>query len=348
LLGSAVLITFSLLILLALLFQYVQGYNDSGSIIATMVYTGAAEPARAVMIVAFFEFTGALLLGGAVALTFARGIVEPRLLDMPAIWSAIISAFLWNAAAGIRGIPTSSTHALIGGLLGGVLVSAGPEAVRWVPVTEVLLALLISPFLGILGGYVLTKGAMRLFGAQSPDMVGKVFERSQLFSTSAIALAYGANDAQKIMGILTLCMIILYRFYPGDMALFYHGGADPYIPFWVRISCAAAVSIGVLAGGYRTMKTVGSRIYRVRSVHGFSAQLTSAAIVYSSAMLGFPMSTTQVVSSSVVGTGAAQRISAVRWNVVGRIMSTWVITFPCTALLSGVIYAAIKGIHELL
>ena len=313
-----------------------------------MVYTGAVEPGQALAIVAFFEFIGALLLGTAVALTFVRGIVDPERLDMLAIWSALISALLWNVAAGIRGIPTSSTHALIGGLIGGVLISAGTDALRWIPITEVLLALLISPFLGLLVGYLLTKGVLGIFGGQSPDAIGRIFGKSQIFSSSAIALAYGANDAQKTMGILTLGMIILYRLYPHEMSLFYHGGLDPYIPFWVRVSCAAAVSVGVLTGGYRTMKTVGMRIYRVRSVHGFSAQLTSAAIVYSSALFGFPMSTTQIISSSVVGAGAAQRISAVRWNVVRRIISTWVITFPSTAALSCGIYTAIKEIYELL
>ncbi len=345
LLDSAILISFGTLFILALLFQYIQGYNDSGSIIATMVYTGALEAGQALVLVAFFEFVGALLLGTAVALTFARGIVVPERLDMLAILSALISALIWNVGAGIRGIPTSSTHALIGGLMGGVLISAGPGALRWIPITELLLALLISPFLGLLFGYLLTKGVLRIFGSQSPDAVGRVFGKSQIFSSSAIALAYGANDAQKTMGIVTLGLIIMYRLYPHEIALFYHGGLDAYVPFWVKVSCAAAVSVGVLTGGYRTMKTVGARIYRVRSVHGFSAQLTSAAIVYSSALFGFPMSTTQVVSSSVVGAGAAQRISAVRWNVVGRIISTWVITFPCTAALSGGIYIAIREIH---
>ncbi|MBN2225611.1 MAG: inorganic phosphate transporter [Deltaproteobacteria bacterium] len=330
------------------MFQYVQGYNDSGSIVATMVYTGAVGPGWALILVAFFVSIGALFLGTAVALTFIRGIIEPEHLDLVVIWSALISALLWTLVAGIRGIPTSSTHAIIGGLVGPVLFSAGPYALNWVFIVEILLALLIAPFLGLLFGYLLTNGSLRLFGAQSPHKVRRFFERSQIFSSSAIALAYGTNDAQKTMGILTLGLIIMYRLYPHEISFLYSGGSDLYVPIWVRIACAAAVSLGILTGGYRTMKTVGSKIYRVRSVHGFSAQLASAAIVYSSAIFGLPMSTTQVISSSIVGAGAAQRISAIKWNVVNRIMSTWIITLPCTAVLSGVVYTAIKEIHVFL
>ncbi len=312
-----------------------------------MVYTGAVEPGWALILVAFFVSIGVLFFGTAVALTFVHGIIDPERLDLAVIWSALFSALLWGLVAGIRGIPTSSTHAMIGGLLGATWFSAGPGALHWVFIAEVLLALLISPFLGLLLGYLLTKGALQLFGAQPPNKMRRFFEKSQVLSSSAIALAYGTNDAQKTVGILTLGLIIMYRLYPHEISIFYGGGSGPYVPIWVRIACAAAVSLGVLTGGYRTMKTLGSKIYRMRSVHGFSAQLTSAAIVYSSAIFGFPMSTTQVISSSIVGAGTAQRISAVKWNVVSRIMSTWFITFPCTALLSVVMYMVIREIHEL-
>jgi PiT family inorganic phosphate transporter len=333
---------------LALIFQYIQGYNDSGSIVAAMVYTGAMEPGWALILAAFFVSIGALLLGTAVAVTFVRGIVDPEQLDLVVIWSALIAALGWNVAAGIRGIPTSSTHAVIGGLVGPILFSAGPSVLHWMFIAWILLALLASPFLGLLFGYLLTDGALGLFGAQSPGRARRFFERSQIFSSSAIALAYGANDAQKAVGVVTLALIILYRLYPHQISLFYDGGIGTYVPVWVRVACAAAISLGVLTGGYRTMKTLGSRIYRIRSVHGFSAQTASAAIVYSSAVFGLPMSTTQVISSAIVGAGAAQRVSAVKWNVVNRIMSTWIITLPGTAVLSTGIYAAIKEINAFL
>jgi PiT family inorganic phosphate transporter len=344
---SSVLILICGLAAVSLLFQYVQGFNDSGSIVATLVYTGAVGPGWALVLVAVFSALGALLLPTAVALTFVRGIADPERLDLLVIWSALVSALLWNVVAGIRGIPTSSTHALIGGLLGPTLISAGPDALHWVFIVEMLLVLLISPFVGLLFGYLLTRGALRLFGAQSPGTVRRLFERLQLLSSSAISVAYGANDAQKTVGILTLGLFIMYRLYPAEMSPFFGGGLDVSVPICVRISCAAAIFIGIITGGYRTMKTLGAKIYRIRSVHGFSAQTASAAIVYASAIFGFPMSTTQVISSSVVGAGAAQRISAVKWNMVGRIVSTWAITFPFTAIAGGIIYITIREIHEL-
>ncbi len=331
---------------LALVFEYIAGYNDSGTIVATMVYTGALEPWQALILVAFFECIGALFLGTAVALTVAQGIVVPDRLDILVIWAALIVALSWNTIAGMRGMPSSATHALIGGLLGGVLVSSGSGAVHWLKIGEVMAALLISPLLGLMFGFLLTKAAVAFFGAQSPGVVGKIFERFQILSSSAVAVSYGTNDVQKTMGIITLCLIVMYRHYPQGISFLYHGAGQPYVPLWVRIACAAAVSLGVLTGGYRTMKTLGGKVYRVRPVHGFSAQLGSAAIVYSSALFGFPVSTTQVVSSAVVGAGTARRISSVRWDVVRRIVSTWVITLPCTAVLSGAVYLLIREIHE--
>lgn len=345
---SGILVLILGLAAISLLFQYVQGYNDSGAIVATMVYTGAVGPGWALVLVAVFSALGTLLLPTTVALTFVRGIADPDRLDLLVIWSALISALLWNVVAGIRGIPTSSTHSLIGGLLGSTLISAGPDALYWLFIAGMLLALLFAPFAGLLFGYLLTRGALWLFGAQSPGRVRRLFERSQLFSSSAIALAYGTNDAQKSVGVLTLGLLIMYRLYPHEVSPFFCGGADVIVPAWVRIGCAAAVFLGIITGGYRTMKTLGAKIYRIRSVHGFSAQAASAAIVYSSAVFGFPMSTTQVISSSVVGAGTAQRISAIKWNVVGRIIATWLITFPCTAVAGGVIYAAIRKINEYL
>jgi PiT family inorganic phosphate transporter len=212
---------------------------------------------------------------------------------------------------------------------------------------EVLVALMVSPFLGIIFGFLLTRGASGLFGAQPPNRVRRIFGRFQIISSAALAVAHGTNDAQKTMGVLTLCLIIMYRRHTDIISFFYDGGGDPYVPFWVRIGCAAAVSLGVLTGGFRIMKTLGGRIYRVRSIHGFSAQLGSAGVIYASAIFGFPVSTTQVVSSSIVGAGTAQRINAVRWDVVGKIISTWIVTIPCTALLGAALYVMLEEINGL-
>ncbi len=330
------------LIFLALVFQFTCGFNDSGSIVATMVYTGAMGPRQALFMAAIFEFIGAVFLGTAVAATFAKGIVEAEKIDILVVWSALISALSWNIVSGYRGIPSSSTHALVGGITGAVIVSSGCDAVHWKILTEVFFVLILSPLLGLIFGFILTKLAYEIFGTFSPGKVKKTFLRLQIISSAALALSHGTNDAQKTMGVITLSLVILYPISPEIIGRFYEGGAGFYIPFWVKASCALSISIGVLLGGVRIMKTLGGRIYRVRSVHGFSAQVASAGVIYATALTGFPVSTTQVVSSSIVGAGTARRVSAVRWDVVNSIVKTWLITIPCTVLMGGLIYKIIE------
>ncbi len=312
---------------------------------ATMVFTGALEPRKALMLAAFFEFIGALFLGTAIAETFTRGIIKVVELDILVVWSALLSAFGWNLLAGYRGIPSSSTHAIIGGLMGAVLISIGHEAVIWIKIIEVFLVLILSPILGVVFGFLLTKLTNKLFGSFSPKSVRNIFLKSQIVSSAALSLSHGTNDAQKTMGIITLALIILYRQYPDAMSLFYDGGAGFAVPFWVKMVCASAISLGVLTGGARIMKTLGGGIYKVRSVHGFSAQTSSAGIIYLSAILGFPVSTTQVVSSSIVGAGTAERANAVRWEVVRNIITTWLITVPTTIIIGGVIYLILDAVR---
>jgi PiT family inorganic phosphate transporter len=309
-----------------------------------MVFTGALELRGALLLAAVFEFIGAVFLGTAVAQTFTQGIIKAVELDICVVWSALISAVGWNVLAGYRGIPSSSTHAIIGGLMGAVLVSIGHEAVIWTKIVEVLLVLILSPVLGIVFGFFLTRLTNVVFGSFSPKTVKNIFLKSQIVSSAMLSLSHGTNDAQKTMGIITLALIILYPQHPEIMGRFYDVGVGFYVPLWVKISCASAISLGVLTGGARIMKTLGGGIYKVRSVHGFSAQTSSAAIIYVSALLGFPVSTTQVVSSSIVGAGTAERANAVRWKVVGNIISTWLITVPSTVIIGGAIYIIIDKI----
>jgi PiT family inorganic phosphate transporter len=269
-------------------------------------------------------------------------------LDINVVWAALVSAFGWNVLAGYRGVPSSSTHAIIGGLMGAVLLSIGWEAVVWYKIIEVLLVLIFSPILGIVLGFLLTRLAHKMFGSFSPKSVRRSFLRSQIISSAALSLSHGTNDAQKTMGVITLALIILYNQDPEAVRFFYDGGGGSYIPLWVKISCASAISLGVLTGGFRIMKTLGGGIYKIRSVHGFSAQASSAVIIYLSALLGFPVSTTQVVSSSIVGAGTAERANAVRWGVVGNILTTWLITVPSTVVIGGVVYFIIDIICEYL
>lgn len=311
-----------------------------------MVFTGALEPRWALILAAFFEFTGAIFLGTAVAETFTQGIIKAVELDINVVWAALLSALGWNVLAGYRGVPSSSTHAIIGGLMGAVLISIGYEAVIWWKIIEVLLVLIFSPILGIVFGFLLTKMTHKLFGSFSPKTVRRNFLRYQIASSAALSLSHGTNDAQKTMGVITLALIILYHQNPEAMRFFYDGGSGSYIPIWVKISCASAISLGVLTGGFRIMKTLGGGIYKIRSVHGFSAQTSSAVIIYLSALLGFPVSTTQVVSSSIVGAGTAERANAVRWEVVGNILATWLITVPSTVVIGAGIYLLIDTICE--
>ncbi len=311
-----------------------------------MVFTGALESRWALVLAAFFEFIGAVFLGTAVAETFTQGIIKAMELDINVVWAALLSAVGWNVLAGYRGVPSSSTHAIIGGLMGAVFISIGFDAVIWWKIIEVLFVLILSPVLGILFGFILTRLTHKLFGTFSPKSVRKVFLRSQIVSSAALSLSHGTNDAQKTMGIITLALIILYAQNPEAVGYFYDGGAGSYIPLWVKISCASAISLGVLTGGFRIMKTLGGGIYKMRSVHGFSAQTSSAVIIYLSALLGFPVSTTQVVSSSIVGAGTAERANAVRWGVVGNILGTWLITVPSTVVIGGGIYLIIDAICE--
>jgi PiT family inorganic phosphate transporter len=325
-------------VVIALIFEFTCGFNDSGGIVATMVYTGAMGARTALFLAAFLEFIGAVFLGTAVAATFTTGIVNAADIDVLVVFSALFGALIWNITAALRGIPSSSTHALIGGILGAVLISAGYDAIHWVKIAEVLLVLIMSPIIGLVGGFFLTRLSYLLLGRVSPMKVRKLFLRTQVLSSAALALSHGTNDAQKTMGVITLTLVILYPLSPEVVGLFYQGGGEFYVPLWVKVCCAAAISLGVLIGGSRIMKTLGGSIYKVRPVHGFSAQASSASVIYASALLGFPVSTTQVISSSIVGAGTAQRVSAVRWNVVQSIIATWLITIPATTAMGGVVY----------
>jgi PiT family inorganic phosphate transporter len=313
-----------------------------------MVYTGALEPREALIVAAVFEFIGAVFLGTAVASTFTQGILSAEKIDILVVWAALISALIWNVICGLRGIPSSSTHALIGGITGAILVSSGYEAIHWIKIAEVLAVLILSPLIGLLFGFLLTRISYEVFGSYSPGKVKNLFLRLQIISSAALSLSHGTNDAQKTMGIITLSLIILYQQAPEFVGLFYRGGGEFFVPIWVKIACALAIALGVFTGGFRIMRTLGGKIYRVRSIHGFSAQMGSAGVIYASALLGFPVSTTQVVSSSIVGSGTAQRSSAVRWGVVTDILKTWLITIPLTVAVGGVVYILLDKLVLLL
>lgn len=321
---------------LALLFDFSNGFHDAANVVATIVTTRALSPKKALVIAAVCEFIGPFLFGTAVAQTIGKNIIDVSAFDPTAlhvsaalIIAALIGAILWNLITWFFGLPSSSSHALIGGMVGAVLVAYGSGKILWGGVLYVVASLVFSPLLGLIFGILFLRLTFRLFRNATPR-VNNFFNRMQIPSSIALALSHGANDAQKSMGLIALSLVIL--------------GFSPafHIPLWVVASCSAAIALGTASGGWRIIKTMGSKIYRLRSVHAFCAQTASATVILGAAMVGGPVSTTHVVSSSIMGVGAGQRMSAVRWGVAKNILLAWLITIPATAVMAGLSFFLIR------
>ena len=307
--------------------------------VATIITTGALSPRKALVMAAICEFLGPFLFGTAVAQTIGKNIIDISTFDarflslsICLIIAALIGAIAWNLLTWFFGIPSSSSHALVGGMVGAVLVAYGPDKILWKGLLYVVASLILSPFLGLLFGILFVKATFRL--AQNATPKAKFFfNRMQILSSIILSLSHGANDAQKSMGLITMALVIL--------------GISPTfkIPFWVIFACAASISLGTASGGWRIIKTLGTKIYRLRSVHAFCAQTASAAVILGAALLGGPVSTTHVVSSSIMGVGAAHRISAVRWGVAKNIVVAWFITIPAAAGIAALSFYLIRMIH---
>jgi len=309
-------------------------------VVATIITTGALSPRKALLMAAIFEFAGPFLFGTAVAQTIGKNIIDISTFDTKAlslsislVIAALIGGIAWNLITWLRGLPSSSSHALVGGLVGAVLVAYGPDKILWKGLLYVISSLILSPILGLIFGTLFLKATLHLSQNASPN-IKYFFNRMQVLSSIALSLSHGANDAQKSMGLITMSLVIL--------------GLSPtfHIPFWVIASCAAAIALGTASGGWRIIKTIGSRIYRLRSAHAFCAQTSSAAVILGAALVGAPVSTTHVVSSSIMGVGAGQRISAVRWGVAKNIVVAWFITIPASAVMAGLSFFLIRMIHR--
>jgi PiT family inorganic phosphate transporter len=288
---------------------------------------------------ALCEFIGPFLFGTAVAHTIGKNIVDisafdTKILDLPVfiIIAILVGAISWNLITWFFGIPSSSSHALVGGMVGTVLIAYGPDKILWKGLIYVVASLILSPLLGLLFGTLFLKATLHLSRNATPR-ANLFFNQMQILSSIALALSHGANDAQKSMGLITLSLVIL--------------GISPtfHIPFWVIFSCATAIALGTASGGWRIIKTLGSKIYRLRPVHAFCAQTASATVILGAALLGGPVSTTHVVSSSIMGVGAGQRISAVRWGVAKNIIVAWFITIPASGVISGLTFLLFRAIH---
>jgi PiT family inorganic phosphate transporter len=315
------------LIAVALAFDFLNGMNDAANSIATIVSTRVLRPQYAVAWAAFFNFIAFLFFGLHVAETVGRGIVEADVVNSRVIFGALAGAIVWQILTQRLGIPSSSSHALIGGLVGAGISKAGVDAVVWSGVFKTAAAIFLSPGLGCLLALLLMLMVSWLFVRSTPYVVDNLFRRVQFVSASFYALGHGGNDAQKTMGIIAVLL-----FSQGQL------GNNFYVPFWVVIACQAAMAAGTLAGGWRIVRTMGSRITRLTPMQGACAETAGSVMLFTATSLGIPVSTTHTITGSIIGVGAAKKMSAVRWAVAKEIVTAWIITIPASSLLAALFY----------
>jgi PiT family inorganic phosphate transporter len=328
----------------ALAFDFINGFHDSANSIATVVATRVLSPFTAVMWAAFFNFIAAFLMGTAVAKTIGKGLVEPAVLDPNVILAALVGAIIWNLITWWLGLPSSSSHALMGGLGGAAIAKAGVEALipgGWVkPVSFIFLSPLIGTCLALLMAVALSW----LLRRGQPGPIDRVFRRLQLISAALYSIGHGGNDAQKTMGIIVGLLVSgqqLFQPQTGVLAHLYIPSAD-HVPLWVILAAHAAIAAGTAAGGWRIVKTMGARITRIRPFGGFCAETAGGLTLLMASHFGIPVSTTHTITGAIVGVGASQRISAVRWGVAGRIVWAWILTIPMSAAMAGLTYLILQ------
>ena len=324
--GSLVLIV--ALVAVALVFDFLNGLHDAANSIATVVSTRVLSPSIAVVWAAFFNFIAFLFFGLHVAQTIGTGLIAPEVVDARVIFGALMGAITWNLFTWWGAIPSSSSHALIGGLVGAGTAKSGLSAVVWPGIIKTVGAIVWSPLLGFALALLLWLAVAWLLVRSTPFAVDKKFRVLHLGSAALYPIGHGANDAQKTMGIIAGLL------YAENLL-----GSDFYVPFWVVLSCQAAMALGTLIGGWRIVRTMGSRITRLRPVQGFCAETAGALTLYLATSLGVPVSTTHTITGAIVGVGAARRVSAVRWGIAGSIIVAWVITLPAAALIGAAFYA---------
>ncbi len=329
-------------VILALAFSFSTGFNDAANVVAVVISTKALSPLKAVFIVGVLEFIGAYFLGTTVAETMGKGIVDPSLVSgdkygIIIIFASLLGATLWNVICTILGFPISASHALVGAFVGAGVAASGFSIVQWSNVFLIFLVLVTSPMLGFVASFILTKFTHFVAQGTKP-IINRTFVGLEIFSTLGAALATGANAAQRPMGIIVFSLITLGLYQPT---------AEVFVPTWVVVACGASLVLGVLFAGKNVIKTVGMRYYRIRHMSGFCAQAASAGVIQLANILGSPVSTTQVTSGAVMGTGAARRVKGVRWGVGFRVSLVWLITMPSMAIVSGLLYWLILSVVKL-
>ena len=323
-----------IVILLAVIFDFVNGFHDTANAIATCVSTRAIPPAMAILMSAVLNFLGAMISTG-VAKTIGGDIVtSPEMVNEVIIIAGLAGAIAWNLMTWWIGMPSSSSHALIGGIMGSVIASVGVVGLNLIGILKIVASLILSPTIALVVGYLMLHLVYLLAHRFTPARVNDTCNRLQVLSAALMAFAHGSNDAQKSMGIITLALL------SGG----YIGTLD--VPLYVKILCALAMCLGTSVGGWKIIRTVGGKIFKMQPVHGFAADLNSAVVIFSATLLNLPVSTTHVVSGSIMGVGAAQRFKAVHWGVAQQMLAAWVLTIPCTACMGAIAYLLVQSVFH--
>ena len=326
------LIFVAIVIAIALVFDFINGFHDSANSIATVVATNVLSPRKAVALAAFWNLFGAFVFSVAVATTIGKGVIDSKIVNIYVILAALIGAITWNLITWYYGIPSSSSHALIGGLIGAGVVAGGLSVVQIGGLDKILIFIFVAPLLGFIWSIAFTIIMMWLFKKSTPANVNNYFKKLQLLSSSFYSLGHGTNDAQKTMGIIALLL-----FSSGLISTF-------YVPKWVIILSHTAIALGTLFGGWKIVKVMGTRITKLKPFDGFSAETSGGLVLLSTAFFGIPVSTTHVISGSIMGVGSVKRYSGVRWSIARRIVAAWLLTIPIAAIIGGIIYLVISHI----
>ncbi len=318
-----------LVIVFALIFDYVNGFHDTANAIATCVSTRALSVKAAIFMAAFLNFAGAMV-STKVAGTIGKGIVDPQNVTQMVVLAGVSGAIIWDLITWYYGLPSSSSHAIIGGLMGAVIAHSGIHDLHWKGLEKIVLSLVISPIIGTLFGFIFMVLLLWGFRHKSPFHLNKGFRKLQILSAAVMAFSHGTADAQKSMGVITLALVSY-----GSISSF-------MVPTWVKVSCAVAMGLGTAAGGWRIIKTIGKDFVKLQPVHGFCVETASAAVILGASSIGMPVSTTHIITSSILGVGLSKRISAVNWNVAQRILIAWILTIPASGLVAYVVYLIIS------
>jgi inorganic phosphate transporter, PiT family len=325
------------LILLALAFDFINGFHDAANSIATVVSTRVLKPQHAVLWAAFFNFVAAFFFETKVATTIGKGVVDPGAITLAVVSAGLVGAIVWNLITWWLGLPSSSSHALIGGLAGAAVVHAGWGVLQAAGILKITIFIVLSPLIGFLLGFLYTVGVLWIVRRKTPARVDGIFRKLQLASAAAYSLAHGLNDAQKTMGII---MLILFS--TGHMTA---AQLSQHAPLWIILACHGAIALGTMFGGWRIVKTMGVRLTKLAPIGGFAAEASGATTIIGASLLGIPVSTTHTITGAIVGVGATHRLTAVRWGVAGTIIWAWILTIPLSALIAATVYTVL-GMYD--